>query len=210
MKIKHFLAYCISYGLWEAWHLMGGGFLPSDATASLAVATAVKALVWIGPILVVVGNDGELLLPLRALFRTNFPWFPTVVGLCLSTVFLHTVHILLTGIDTWGIYQPYWIFSSLVAAAIEEMAFRGLLFNGQAAVHGIGKAALMNGVLFAVYHYPEFLAGQSLSALFGLRFWVIVIMGVIFSWSFAKWKNLAMNIVIHYVWNMLCYWFALT
>ena len=203
----HLFAYGLSYLIWAAWHLTGGITLPLGPAACVALETIVKALVWILPILLVRKN--RQLIPMLQAFRTPFPWYPTVVGLCMTAAFLHTAHIFLSGIDTWGVYQSYWIYGSLTAAVIEEIAFRGLLFNKQAADYGTRKAAVCNGIMFAVYHYPEFIIGQSLSAVFGLRFWVITLMGIVFSLTFAKWKNLTMNIVIHFVWNMLCFWFAL-
>jgi membrane protease YdiL (CAAX protease family) len=209
MKIKYFLAYSLSYGIWAVWRLTGGFFPPSGLAASFAIEATVKALIWVVPIFFVFRKAESRLIPLREGFCTPFPWYPTLIGLCMTVTFLHTAHIFLSGIDTWGIFQPIWFFMSLSAAVIEEIAFRGLLFNGQAGVHGVRTAAVFNGIMFAVYHYPEFLIGQSLSAVFGLRFWVITIMGIVFSLSFARWRNLLMNIVIHFVWNMLCFWFAL-
>ena len=206
----HLLAYGLSYIMWAAWRLTAGVFLPSGLAASFVMDTAVKAAIWIGPILFVMCRNRRELIPLRHFFRTPFPWFPTLSGLCLSAAFLHTAHVFLSGIDTWGIFRPMWICLALSAAVIEEIAFRGLLFNGQALRYGSEKAAIMNGALFAIYHYPEFIVGQNLTAVFGLRFWVITVMGVVFSLTFAKWKNLTMNMVIHFVWNMLCFWFALT
>lgn len=209
MKIKYFLAYCLSYGIWAAWCLMGGWFHSLGPAVSLAWERIMKAIIWIVPLLSVYLKDSEKLIPIRQSFRTSFPWHPTVIGVCMSVVFLHTAHIFLSGIRTWGVYQPIWLYLSLFAAVTEEIIFRGLLFNGQALVYSTGKAAIFNGIMFAVYHFPEFLAGQNLTAVFGLRFWVIAIMGTILSLTFAKWKNLPMVIVIHFIWNMLCFWFAL-
>jgi membrane protease YdiL (CAAX protease family) len=149
-----------------------------------------------------------MILPGR-LFAAPFPWLPTVVGLCLTAAFLHTAHILLSGFGTWGFFRPVYIWMSLSAAVIEELAFRGFLFNRQAAALRVRWAAMVNGLLFALYHFPEFLLGQNLGALLGLRFWVIAAAGFLFSMAFWKWKHLGMTVVIHFVWNMLCFWFAL-
>lgn len=94
------------------------------------------------------------------------------------------------------------------AAVIEEIAFRGFLFNRQLPDIGVLPAAVYNGVLFALFHFPQFLIGQHLGALVSFRFWLIVAMGGIFSLSFFRWKNLGMNIVIHSYWNLLSYIFA--
>ena len=204
----YWIAYGLSYALWAVLHLTGE-YPPSLGFAvPLTVETVLKSLVWIGPMLIVFLKYGEPLVPLRQTFRKPFPWYPTLIGLCLTVVLLHTAHIFISGIDTWGIFSPMWIWLSLSAAVIEEIAFRGLLFNGQAASMGVGKAAALNGVLFAFYHFPELILGQNLSAAFGLRFWVIAVAGWGFSLAFAKWKHLGMTVVIPFVWNMLCHWFA--
>ena len=211
MKMKSFLAYCLSYGIWAAWHLTGGNLLPLGSAASFAGDTLMKAMIWLIPCGVfLLQRETNWLVPPRRMFAAPFPWQATFLGLCATTAFLHTMHIFLVGIDTWGIYQPMWIFMSLSAAVIEELSFRGLLFNMQAPLLGVRKAALANGLLFALYHFPEFLAGQNLMAIFGLRFWVIAVMGCLFSLAYAKWKHLGMTMVIHFVWDLLCHWFALS
>ena len=207
----HFLAYCLSYVIWAVWRLTEGAFLPSGLTASFITETAAKAVVWLFPLgLISLGRNTKWLIPPRELFSAPFPWKATFVGLCTTVAYLHTMHILLVGIDTWGLYQPMWIYLSLSAAVIEELAFRGLLFNLQAPKLRVERAALVNGLLFAMYHFPEFLIGKNLTALLGYRFWMIAVMGALFSFGFAKWKRLEMTVVIHFAWNMLCHWFALT
>lgn len=206
----HFLAYCLSYGIWAAWWLTEGILFPLAPAAAFTINTLVKAAVWLTPVFFVFfKNETKKQICLKTAFCSPFPWHATLVALCLTVAVLHTAHIFLSGIDTWGIFHPIWIFASLSAALIEEISFRGFLFNGQAALYGTTKAAVLNGIMFAVYHYPEFIIGQNLSAVFELRFWVIFVMGTVFSLTFAKWKNLTMNIVIHFIWNMLCFWFAL-
>ena len=211
MKCKCFLAYCLSYVIWAAWRLTEGAFLPSGLAASFIAETLMKSAIWLLPMGVcVLKRDTEWLISPRKLCYAPFPWQATFIGLCLSVAYLHTMHIFLVGIDTWGLYQHMWIGLSLSAALIEELAFRGLLFNLQAPTLGVTKAAVVNGLLFAVYHFPEFLTGQNIMAVFGYRFWMITVMGTLFSLAFARWKRLEMTVLIHFVWNMLCHWFALT
>ena len=204
------VAYSLSLALWAAWCPVGNKLSLPGLAVPFAVDGAVRAVVWLGPaVWFFLRKDEEWLLTPRTLFSLPFPWFPTLVGLCLTTAFLHTMHILMSGIATWGVFQPIWIGMALAAAIIEEFTFRGFLFNRQAHAYGTVKAAIFNGILFAIYHYPEFLIGQNLQAILSLRFWLIVVMGFIFSTAFAKWKNLGMVIAIHFIWNMLCFWFAL-
>lgn len=211
MKIKCFLAYCLSYGIWAAWRLTEGAYLPSGLATSFMVETVMKAVIWLAPLGGLLCRKKHfLLISPKEFFSPPFPWYATFLGLSLTVAFLHTMHIVLVGIDTWGLYQPIWIWLSLSAAVIEELSFRGLLFNMLAPTLGVKNASVVNGLLFALYHFPEFLAGQNLIAVFEFRFWMITVMGTLFSYALAKWKHLGMNIVIHFVWNMLCHWFALT
>lgn len=205
----HYFAYCISYILWAKWSLMEGALLPSRLLPGFLCETAVKGLIWIGPILLLQKrSDDRWMVRPDSMLQKPFPWYATFIGLCLTVAFLHTAHIVLVGIDVWGIFDPMWIGLSLSAAIIEEIAFRGLFFNRQAADGRVIVPVIINGFLFAIYHFPEFLYGQNLQALLAPRFWLIVIMGMVFSLIFARWKHLGMTIVIHFVWNMLCFWFA--
>ena len=193
------------------WSLAGEYFPLPELVHSFAFNTAAKAIIWLAPFLFAFRKrDGRWLVSPRLGFTSPFPWAPFFAGVCLIVAFLHTMHILLLGIDVWGMFQPIWIFTALAAAVIEELAFRGYLFNRQAAVIGAFKAAIINGFLFAFYHFPELIIARNLLAVLSLRFWVIVVMGLIFSMAFAKWKNLLMTMLIHFTWNMLCYWFALS
>ena len=196
--------------MWATWSLSEGISLPTGVPATIAGRTVIKMLVWLGPAIpFVLKKDEEWLILPEELFKNKFPWLPTLTGVCLTAMFLHTMHIVLVGIGTWSVFRPIYVFLSFSAAVIEEFAFRGFLFNRQAVAAGVKTAAFMNGLLFALYHFPEFLAGENLSALFGFRFWMIAVMGCMFSLLFSRWKHLGMTIVIHFFWNLLCYWFAL-
>lgn len=205
----HYAAYCLSYAMWSVWSLAEGRFLPSGLVPPIVMEAALRTLIWIGPMLLLGYRKDQWLIRPGKMLQGSFPWHAAFVGLCLTAVFLHTAHIVLVGIDVWGIFDPIWIWLSLSAAVIEEIAFRGFLFNWQAAKGGIVRTAVVNGLLFAVYHYPEFIVGRSLWAVFGFRFWMIAVMGFLFSVMFARWKHLGLTILIHFAWNLLCFWFAL-
>lgn len=134
--------------------------------------------------------------------------FPTLIGVCFAVAFLHTVRIFSVGINAWGILTLTHVIISISAAVIEEFIFRGFYFNRQAATIGTQKAAILNGVLFALYHFPEFLMGRNFDAILSFRFWLIVTVGCIFSLAFAQWKHLGMTIIIHFFWNLLSYIFG--
>lgn len=194
---------------WAAWCLQGGNFLPAGITAAIVEASVVKLLIWIGPAIpFFLRSDEQWYIQPVLMFKNPFPGLPTLIGACFATAFLHTVRISSVGINVWGSLTPTLIILSLSAAVVEELAFRGFYFNRQATTIGTQKAAILNGMLFALYHFPEFLAGRNFDAILGFRFWMIVAVGCIFSLAFAKWKHLGMTIIIHFSWNLLSYIFG--
>ena len=207
--MKAFLVYLLSYVIWSVWRL---GNNPLGGYKGIVFEYAVvMPLVWIGPavpLLLKKHAESQWLIPPREMMRGRFPWLPALTGLCLSAMFLHTVHIFGVGIRTWGIFEASQILLSLSAAVVEEIVFRGVLFNQQAVKLGIYRAAALNGILFAIYHFPRLLIGQEWLALIGFRFWLIVMTGSIFSVVFAKWRHLGVTMVIHFGWNMMSYLFA--
>jgi len=211
MKGKpQFLSYSISYVIWSIWSLVGGEILPPRFIPAFIFDFVIKLIIWIGPpVWALWKNDHTWYIRPTVAMRGDFPYLPTVIGVCLTAVFLHTVHILTVGIQTWGIMLPLYVMISLSAAVMEEITFRGFYFNKLAPIYGVSKAALLSGLLFALYHFPEFLFGRNLESLFGMRFWLITLMGLFFALAFARWKHIGMTIVIHFIWNLLCFWFAL-
>ena len=63
--------------------------------------------------------------------------------------------------------------------------------------------------MFTLYHYPELLLGRW-QGLISWRALLIFGMGVVFCWMFKKWRNLALNMTVHTVWDVLSYLFCLT
>lgn len=74
---------------------------------------------------------------------------------------------------------------------------------------GFWPAAVTGGVLFTLYHYPELLFGGSFARLLSWRAGLIFVMGIVFSWMFRRWRNLALNMTVHTVWNILSYLFCI-
>lgn len=198
--------------LWSLWRQWGAALLPPGAGSAVLESVVIKNLIWLLPLLPVVlrGKEGDWLIPPRRLFAAPFPWLPCVVLLCASAVFLHTVRIISGNGNTIVFFEPVFVLLSLCAGVTEELVFRGYLFNRQAAALGVPWAAALNGLLFALIHYPGLLWGQGWGVLISLRTLLIFAMGVLFCLAFARWKNLALTMTVHTVWNILSYWFGLS
>lgn len=212
-RIAHnLLPYLTVYLLWAIWRQWGAALLPPGAGSALLEALVIKNALWLLPILPAVlrAREESWLVPPRRLFAAPFPWPACLALLCGSAAFLHTVRIVTGNLSTIVFFTPVLAALSLCAGVTEELAFRGCIFNRQAAVLGVPGAAALNGLLFALIHYPGLIFGQEWGALFSLRTVLIFVMGVLFCLAFARWKNLALTISVHTVWNILSYWFGLS
>ena len=204
------LLFAILWIAWAAWSCWLLPRLPATTGTELLHSVVVKALLWVAPPLLLWRRSREMrFLPLSRLFAEPFPWLAALVLLCLSTAFLYTVRLLNGLQNTFVIFEPMMIILSVSAGVIEELSFRGGFFNLQEPALGFWPAALINGAMFVLLHYPELLFGGSWMQLISLRALLIFVMGVIFCWTFHQWKNLALNMTIHSAWNILSYLFCL-
>ncbi len=204
------LLFAILWIAWAAWSCWLLPRLPATPGTELLHSVGVKALLWVAPPLLLWRRSREMrFLPLSRLFTEPFPWLAALVLLCLSTAFLYTVRLLNGLQNTFVIFEPMMIILSVSAGVIEELSFRGGFFNLQEPALGFWPAALINGAMFVLLHYPELLFGGSWMQLISLRALLIFVMGAIFCWMFHKWKNLALNMTIHGAWNILSYLFFL-
>lgn len=202
-KSASIILYLCIWFVWAAWEQFIMPMLPNGTLTTILHSTVVKALIWIAPFLLFRGQFKS-----KEFFRTPFPWLACVALLCVSAAFLHTLRIVNGLLHTYIFFDPMFLLFSLSAGVIEELSFRGGFLNLQEQEFGFWPAALINGAMFTLYHYPELLIGQW-QALISLRSVLIFAMGVVFCWTYKKWRNLALNMTVHSVWNILSYLFCL-
>lgn len=196
--------------LWAVWQCKLMPMLHGGLGCALLDGVLAKALVWLVlPLPLLIRGRDSLLVPLNRLFSEPFPWLAAVVLICLSAAFLHTVRLLNGLQNTYVFIDPMFIVLSASAGVFEEFGFRGGFFNMQEPALTFWPAALSNGAMFVLFHYPELLFGGSWMQLLSFRALLIFVMGILFCWMFQKWKNLALNMTVHTVWNILSYFFCL-
>lgn len=198
-----------SYTLWSLWQIYAEPTLLSGVNWGTYGSVLVKGVIWTTPMFLIWKREGWLVRPSKAFF-SPLPWLPCLGMLCAAVCFLYTIR-LAAGRQNAGFSWEYsFLLFSVSAGVIEEVAFRGLLFNRLAPALGIFPAAMMNGLMFALFHYPRLLVGQGWMQLASPRFLMLFCVGTLFSLAFARWKNLWLLIIVHSVWNILSYLFALT
>ncbi len=201
--------YLLMYFAWSAWQSL---LLPGIAIAGpvgIGLSIAVKAAIWLIPPLILLKDKDAWLIWPKEMFLTAFPWLGCLAMLCFSAAFLHTVRLAVGRQNTFVAWDHMFLALSISAGVIEELCFRGFLFNRQAALWGTVPAALLNGLQFMLFHYPGLILGRGFGELISARSLMLFAVGSWFSLSFAKWKNIWVLIIVHSVWNILSYYFAL-
>ena len=196
------------YVCWSVWQKALLPTLAAGFGSAVWIGILGKAMIWLLPLLLLRMSRGGQLIPTNQMLTSPFPWFACVVMLCASVAFLFTVRIASGKYNTYVFWDNNFFIFSISAGFIEEFCFRGVLFNRQAAGIGSIPAAVLNGGMFMLFHYPLF-AENWLYQLLSLRSLLLVAMGFLFSLSFSRWKNIWLLIVVHSVWNVLSYFFSL-
>ena len=101
-------------------------------------------------------------------------------------------------------FNPAELLTYVFVGISEEFVFRGLLLN---ATYQEDKPYLtigINAILFLLIHFPIWIhSGIFVSVFTGFGFTTIIILSVIFSWSFLECKNIWIPIGIHMLYDML-------
>lgn len=207
--ITCFATYCVQYLCWSAWTVY---VVPEVASIGGFhwLETFLKCVIWVTPFLVaaISNKDCWLESPGRV-FCASFPFVPLLAMLCATVCFLYTLRVVNGLQNTFALWNWHYLLFSLSAGITEEIAFRGFIFNRMANPLGVIPAALVNGAIFAIYHYPEVIMRFQFVGIFSLRFVMLYAVGVLFCMAFAKWRNLWLTIIVHSVWNLISYLWAL-
>ena len=120
---KPILLFLLMWLIWAVWSVIVLPYLPMGIITEILNSVAVKALVWILPLVFFLKE-----LNVKSLFGASFPWLPCVILLCVVTVFLNTLRLLNGLQDTFIVFDPVFILTSVSAGVIEELSFRGGFF----------------------------------------------------------------------------------
>lgn len=196
------------YAIWSLWQIYAKPISFPGTNWGIYGSVFVKGVIWTTPMFLIWKLEGWLVQPSKA-FSSPFPWLPCFGMLCATVCFLHTIRIIVGRQNTVVVWEHVFLLFSISAGVIEEIAFRGVLYNRLAPAVGIIPAAMMNGLMFALFHYPRLLIGQGWIQMFSARCLMLFFVGTIFSLAFARWKNLWLLIIVHSFWNILSYLFSL-
>lgn len=88
----------------------------------------------------------------------------------------------------------------------EEMVFRGWLLNSALNEDQNWLPILVNAVMFLIIHFPIWIKnGVFLEYLVSGAFLQIILLSIIFSWTFIKSKSIVIPAFLHIYWDFLCF-----
>lgn len=95
---------------------------------------------------------------------------------------------------------------ALFAGITEELFFRGLLLNAALKDRKPWIVFLGNAVMFLLIHFPIWLReGVFVTYMTSLAFLQLIVLSLIFSWTFVKSRSIIVPIFLHAYWDLLCF-----
>ena len=141
------------------------------------------------------------------IFGLKIPWLKLLPVIAVFSVF-----ILINSYRTNGkiaINESFGVHSIIIVLFVgvtEETVFRGWLLNSTYTEKNQYLSIGINAVMFLLIHFPIWsVKGVLLANIVSGGFIQIILLSVIFSYSFIKTKNLLVPIILHMYWDLLAF-----
>jgi membrane protease YdiL (CAAX protease family) len=158
------------------------------------VRSALKVIVWLVPLYLLVRGQHK---PVIWNIDLRQDWKPILAA---SVVFLFRGQ-LLAGRGIHGFSASFFLNAILIAPPVEEMIFRGIIFQQFAQKLSFWQANFGSSVIFTIYHIPLWLVRNH-----GLDpatiLWVFTA-SLVFGWVFWKTNSLGAGTTVHSLHNLL-------
>lgn len=183
---------------------------PNEIISQIIKTGIIKNLIWTIPAIILINKyDGILSVKFRNLFNTKINWLSFLLMLIVFSVYLLTGSILKNnGLAISSSFGLPNIIIVIFVGLTEELVFRGLLFNAFYNEKNKIKSYIINALLFLLIHFPKWLAtGVFIASFTNLSFIAIIVLSIIFSYSFIKNKSIVPPIMLHMYWDLLMFIF---
>lgn len=167
--------------------------------------TVIKLSVWTIPAVLLIRHyESDIWISLKEMTTNKVKWLkyaPILLGFFLY-IFLGA-WISFGKVAIHPDFRPTTLIGTFIFVGItEESAFRAWLLNAMLKKMKPWYAVLLNAVLFVSVHFPIWIYKNYdfLTFLSGCA--VVMVMSVIFSWTFIKSKNIFVPIILHSSWDL--------
>ncbi len=204
----------IFYSIWTMWEFWGKPFISNaienEYLSQLIKSGVIKNLVWTLPAILLVNYfQTDMYAGLKTMFTIKIPWIKYLPLFLLFTVYLLVGALLTKG--NLAISETFRFPDLIIVLFVgitEEMVFRGWLLNAAVSEKKKWLPVIINSLLFLFIHFPIWIyEGHFVENFQNLGFLSILILSIIFSWTFIKSKNLWIPILLHMYWDLLMFLF---
>ncbi len=213
-KIALIIYTVIFYSIWVAFELIVKDILnntiKNEVLCQLVKSGIVKNLVWTFPAILLIRQfESDIFITLKEMFTAEVNYRNYLPIFIIFTVYVLAYSILHNGkLDIAENFGTNEIIIVLFVGLTEEMVFRGWLLNATIREDKKWFFIIINAVMFLSIHFPKWIyTGTFISNFAGLQFLGIIVLSLIFSYTFIKSKNILMPITLHMYYDLLVFMF---
>lgn len=207
---KTIIVYCLLfYACWTLFEWYGkstiDNIVRNEWLAQIVKSGIIKNLVWTFPAWLLVRHYHPLVyVHANEMFRLKVNWQKYLPLFAVFAVYLIVGDFIVTGsIAISPEFEATQLISVLFVGLTEEMVFRGWLLNVTLTENHKWCAILLNAIMFLLIHFPRWsYEGSFISSFSSFGFIALILLSVIFSWTFIKSKNLLVPITLHMFWDL--------
>lgn len=209
------LTYCvIFYSIWAINEIVLRPqleFILSEPLLTIVRTGIIKNIVWILPAILLIKKYHESLeISLKDMFSNKVNWFNYLPIFLIFTFYILISDYVQNG--SIGISQNFKYTDLIIVLFVglsEELVFRGWLLNATIKDKSEDKMylpMLINSILFLVIHFPKwFTDGILVDNITSFAFLSIMVLSILFSYTFVKSKNIIVPILLHMYWDLLIF-----
>ncbi len=182
----------------------------ADETVDILKETVIKIIIWFIPsVFLIIHFNNFLYIKKDKLFECKSALLKYVPLFLIFAVY-HIIsdYVRNGSVSVSDSFRLSDILLSLTVGISEEMVFRGLFLNSILKENKNNWFAVsVNSIMFLLIHFPIwYTSGLFVEYIVSGSFVQIIILSLIFSWSFIKSKSIIVPIALHTFWDLLC-WF---
>ncbi len=204
----------VFYGIWTIWEFWGKSVV-SNAIENTYISQFVKSgviknLVWTLPAaLLIYDFKKDVYVGLKDMFTPKGNIVKYLPVFLIFTIYLLVGAVFQKGsLSISETFRVDTVIIVLFVGITEETVFRGWLLNFTVSNHKKWVPVIINSLMFLLIHFPNWIQQGSFAAYFqNFSFLSLIILGIIFCWTFIKSKNIWIPILLHMYWDLLIFLF---
>lgn len=209
LNITLVVYFIIFYAIWALIELV---FVPmtgldkNPLMYSIIKCGIIKCVVWVVPAIMLTRYFNELMFAKKDnIFSFKVNWVKYVPVFIILTAYVLIVTYIITG--TIALNKEF-AFSDIIwllfVGITEEMVFRGWLLNATITENKKWLPIIINSLLFLLIHFPIWIQeGCFVDNILSGGFIIIIVLSVIFSWTFVKSKSIMVPVVLHMFYDFI-------